>query len=383
MALIYSYPLADEVTNDSWVLGSEMDNGTRVVKNYSVGDLASFSRGFVTLNDVLDNNNVSLLDAYIGQLNLFDANEDDYGSLSLSSSVFEVAAASGNAILNVDNGYLTIYQNGGGYSATIFFTGAADRNYELPDANGTIALTDDLLDYVPYTGATGSINLGSNDIFTTGNARLADDGSVYGSELYIYDSPNGGHAGLACNDNNFMLRRSDLSTMISCDDGDLFTINNGTANATIVNPLTVSRDYTLPNASGTFALTSDIPQDLEQVLAVGNTATAGAFNTLTLTGSAVSILNPSTFAGTTLRRDSLRFTVYDSLEEITVRMDLAVPALTENRSIQLPDADGTVALTVDLPQVANNFANDAAAAIGGIAVGGLYHTAGTVKIRLV
>ena len=182
MALIYSYPLADEVTNDSWVLGSEMENGARIVKNYSVGDLVSFTRGFVTLNDVLDNNNVSLFDAFIGQLNLFDANEDDYGSLQLNSNVFEVAAASGNTILNIDNCYLTMHQTGGN-SATIFFTGATDRNYELPDANGTIALTDDLLDYVPYTGATQSIDLGNYDIFTAGNARLGDDGTVWGSSF--------------------------------------------------------------------------------------------------------------------------------------------------------------------------------------------------------
>jgi hypothetical protein len=99
------------------------------------------------------------------------------------------------------------------------------------------------------------------------------------------------------------------------------------------------------------ATLDDIPATptLQQVLDQGNTAVAGAFNTLTLAGSAVSILNPSTFAGTTLRRDSLRFTVYDFLGDTTVRMDLAVPALTENRSIQLPDADGVVALTTDIP----------------------------------
>ncbi len=74
MALIYSYPLADEVTNDSWVLGSEMDNGSRVVKNYSVGDLASFTRGFVTLNDVLDNDNVSQIDAKVGGIFLYNPN---------------------------------------------------------------------------------------------------------------------------------------------------------------------------------------------------------------------------------------------------------------------------------------------------------------------
>jgi len=72
MAVIYSYPLADEVTNDSWVLGSEMENGSRVVKNYSVGDLASFTRGFVTLNDVLDNDNVSQINAKVGRIFLYN-----------------------------------------------------------------------------------------------------------------------------------------------------------------------------------------------------------------------------------------------------------------------------------------------------------------------
>ena len=33
-------------------------------------------------------------------------------------------------------------------------------------------------------------------------------------------------------------------------------------------------------------------------------------------------------------------------------------------------------------KVADNFANDSAAATGGVAVGGLYHTNGVVKIRL-
>jgi hypothetical protein len=47
-------------------------------------------------------------------------------------------------------------------------------------------------------------------------------------------------------------------------------------------------------------------------------------------------------------------------------------------------ADGiyTLATLEDLPKVSNNFANDTAAAIGGIAVGRLYHTAGIVKIRI-
>jgi len=52
---------------------------------------------------------------------------------------------------------------------------------------------------------------------------------------------------------------------------------------------------------------------------------------------------------------------------------------TASRTIKLPDASGTVAL---LPTVAGNYANDAAAAAAGIAIGSLYHTAGVVKVRL-
>ena len=36
----------------------------------------------------------------------------------------------------------------------------------------------------------------------------------------------------------------------------------------------------------------------------------------------------------------------------------------------------------NIVKVADNFADDSAAATGGIAMGGLYHTNGTVKIRL-
>ena len=45
------------------------------------------------------------------------------------------------------------------------------RTYTLPDANGTIALTSDLSSYVPYTGATANLDLGTFD-FTTDIATL-------------------------------------------------------------------------------------------------------------------------------------------------------------------------------------------------------------------
>lgn len=56
--------------------------------------------------------------------------------------------------------------------------------------------------------------------------------------------------------------------------------------------------------------------------------------------------------------------------------------ITADRKWELPDATGTIALTSQLPTVAGNYASDALAAAGGVPVGGMYHTAGVVKIRL-
>lgn len=163
MAIIYSYPLADEVTNDSWVLGSEMDNGLRVVKNYSVGDIVSFTRGFVTLNDVLDNDNESLLDAKIGELYLYDDADGNYGKIRLSDSIFRLIGSNGSDVLYAGGPLLTVGNmtlDGGNLTVPRYFF--------LPNKNGTIALTNDLvtpdLQQVTEEGANTTIQMQINGV---------------------------------------------------------------------------------------------------------------------------------------------------------------------------------------------------------------------------
>lgn len=57
---------------------------------------------------------------------------------------------------------------------------------------------------------------------------------------------------------------------------------------------------------------------------------------------------------------------------------------SQNFSLNITDLDYTQKIYTDglLPQVADNFLDDTTAAVGGIAVGRLYHTGGVVKIRL-
>jgi hypothetical protein len=370
MAIIYSYPLADEVTNDSWVLGSEMDNGSRVVKNYSVGDLASFTRGFVTLNDVLDNDNVSQLNAKVGGIFLYNSHLPSglgYPYITGDKNRFNFYNNVDEYYGNLSQDTLSLANVGDEYYLSIMKPVAVteNRTVTFQDADGTVALTDDLLNYVPYTGATGSINIGSNDIYTAGGAKLADDGTVYGTELLLYDGPNLGYAAISIADDYFVIRRSNGDEMVTCNNGSLLSLKNSTNGTAIIgNPLTTQRFYTLPDADGTVALTDDL---LDYVPYTGATQSIDIGNYDIYTAGNARLGDDGTVWGS-----SFQFPNTGSLQSVG-----------DNVTWILPDENGTIALTGDLPQVSDDFANDTAAAAGGIAVGGLYHNNGVVRIRLV
>jgi hypothetical protein len=120
---------------------------------------------------------------------------------------------------------------------------------------------------------------------------------------------------------------------------------------------------------------------LQQAFDNGKTMVSGNFKTgvFDLT-TGVSVENTSTLSKTTLETTKITFTKNASGLKITNILQAVTP--TANINITLPDASGTVALTSQLPTVAGNYVDDAAAAVGGVLVGGMYHTAGAVKIRL-
>ena len=67
-----------------------------------------------------------------------------------------------------------------GYTRTFDGTSnTANRIYVLPDNSGTVALISDLTTgYVPYTGATTNVNLGSNNFTVTGSITTGMSGSA-------------------------------------------------------------------------------------------------------------------------------------------------------------------------------------------------------------
>jgi len=116
-------------------------------------------------------------------------------------------------------------------------------------------------------------------------------------------------------------------------------------------------------------------QTLQQTVDLGNTITSGGFQA-SLYAVAIGVEQTGV---------SSAFISYDGvqLQNAANSIKLTLPGtITANRTLTLPNADGTVTLNTQLPTVAGNYANDAAAAAAGILVGNLYHTNGTVKIRL-
>jgi hypothetical protein len=121
---------------------------------------------------------------------------------------------------------------------------------------------------VPYTGATGDVDLGNND--------------MYLAKLWLYDEPNGGYGSVHLTDGVFHVEDIDGHSMITFEDQFFTFAKTSTIRALLdLSNLTVNRDYLFPDASGTIALTSQIPTVTPSAL----TKTDDTNVTLTLGGS--------------------------------------------------------------------------------------------------
>ena len=112
----------------------------------------------------------------------------------------------------------------------------ATRTYTLPDASGTLALTSNLSSYVPYTGATQNVSLGSN---------VVTAGSFY-SQAGIFLSI----AGQATSGSGFATINGGATYLdFRPNNGGIFLLSF---------PYSTTRTFTLPDATGTIALTSNL-----------------------------------------------------------------------------------------------------------------------------
>jgi hypothetical protein len=245
MAIIYSYPPNSNilptdilVCTSTVLVGGKPKNQT---KSISIQNLTSYVNTSSTnnLDQVLSNGNYSLLFANVGQLGLFDTSENDYALLKISDSEFIFEDVNGIATSQSRRG-ITLLGDGVHYGSIYLPPYTTSHQYDLPDNTGIIALTTDipsLTGYVPYVGAIGDINIGNNSIYTSGGAKLWDDGTVEGTSFQF----------------------------------------TGTSSSYISASVSTSRAWALPDASGIIALTSNLSAYVPYIGAT-QAVDLGAFN---------------------------------------------------------------------------------------------------------
>jgi hypothetical protein len=231
----------------------------------------------------------------------------------------------------------------------------ATRTYTLPDASGTLALTSNLSSYVPYTGATSSVDLGAYTL--TGAGIFSNPSGTTSGQINLkIGSSNASYVGynsITALSNGVFAFISDISSGAALKDArfDFGSLTNNT-----------TRTYTMPNASGTIALTSNIPSITGLVPYTGATSTVNLGTNVIYFNSAFVEGNGSTYGGAIAIKQYTSSIVAGSgytclfASPSTLGMTFGTSnsaffdgsALTSNRTYTMPDASGTIALTSNL-----------------------------------
>jgi hypothetical protein len=276
-----------------------------------------------------------------------DGNGSNAGTLLLkSNTVMPVAIgyASINNNANIINLITYVSQT---KNAALDLSGLSDnitRTFTFPNASGTIALTSNLSSYVPYTGATGSVNLGEFDL----------------TSRYIFSNGSGTAAGLiSMKIGNTITATSGYGT-IGAASGQQFVFNSfvsGSYSKTAYfnfSSLTdnVVRSYTFPNADGTVALTSDLSGYVTLATAQ-NISGFKTFTALATNNEAVGIKLTSGVVSTegylTLNAKVVGtlHSLFLAPDSTTNRAEITFDN-TALRTYALPNVSGTIALTSNL-----------------------------------
>lgn len=267
-----------------------------------------------------------------------------------------VQSVTGSAVDNTDPLNPVINSTGG---VTPTLQEVLDNNHDLVDGNnfqGTAAgLTNSGTD-VNGLGFQASYNNTGNDVNSLGNsAALSNSGNDVNALGFEAGVDNLGNGNTFNNVNLFG------ASATADENGQTVLSKDGTIMARIsTTDLTATHKYNLPDADGTLALTTDIPT-LQDVTDEGNTTTNDVkVNSLGLYSNAAADYGYLSW------EDDLGLSFKNHTTQEVFKVDKATSSLsfvnndnfrakfdgtllTDNRAFLLPDADGTIALTSDIP----------------------------------
>ena len=132
--------------------------------------------------------------------------------------------------------------------------------YVCTDATANNAVWE-LVGFVPYTGATEDVDLGTHDLYT--------------NKVYLYDEPNDNHGSIHYTDGDFHIEHANGDKLLVLEDGFMqLHLTDSIQSNLFTSDLTETRDHYLPDQSGTIALTTDITKSAVGLENVDNTSDA-------------------------------------------------------------------------------------------------------------
>jgi len=311
MAIVYSYPQNDGILSSDILVGTstKLYAGKPIneTKNFNILDIGLFivNLSYNNLDTVLHNGNTSLLGAEVGSIGLFDQSNLSYLPITASNNAFVFKNVNANSIIKAEQGLFSLYKSNsilGNFSTSLL---NSSRTYQLPDASGTIALTSNIPSQITLTttGSSGPATLISNvlnipvygggstptldQVLTAGNTSLTQIviGSSFSQGLTLNQQYT--NVGLitageiyqtGIGYNNFYSAIDDLvsgklfQTQLSATDGLLLNTYGSTGYVELKSDLvtTAARTIQFPDASGTLALTSQIPSITPAALTSAN-----------------------------------------------------------------------------------------------------------------
>lgn len=209
-----------------------------------------------------------------------------------------------------------------------------DRDYELPNANGTFALTSDISDYSDWLSYTGST--------TTGNLSLK-----FGD---YNNNTNGWYIEVGQTSRNMSfgdIDEIDNSTIFSINDiNETYTFGGNNNTGAVFDVSAVSNvNLTFPSSSGQLALTSDL-NDYVDLTTTQTVAGAKTFSSPIIQRATVSTDN---FIALEALPNQNR--IVSSNDNGTFYSYLEFAEATATHAITIPNATGTIALTSDIANV--------------------------------